>query len=103
MVPSDSRFLGKKCRMATTTLLRQGSSGHATLLSLVYMFNSGFSAQLRCKQWMADSNFCARVTHFTDRDVAQIVGHQPEGIRTNLSFEVYRIESKLIGFWSRKI
>ena len=56
------------------------------LLGLVtHIQISGWLAPLRCKQWMADAHYCARVTYFTKEDVhkIQLKGMTPQGVTLN--------------------
>ena len=58
-----------------------------------------FFSKCRCKQWMSDSAFCARLTYISPEDVAKLPGAMPEGrgwkhkfgnmIRTKFNQEKY--------------
>ena len=48
----------------------------------------GFFSNYRCKQWMSDSAFCARLTYISPEDVAKLPGTMPEGWGGNISLEI---------------
>ena len=78
--PSDSVLLclGFDVIVVHWTLtfsLLQSTRGHRYSNS----FFEGKSTRTRCKQWMHDSAFCARMTHLTAADIAKIPGPMPTG------------------------